>query len=69
MALAGGAAAMADFRYERHWTVFAILDVLDGKVQYVVPVVPGEAGYGADQHAAGARSALPADLVTGAAGE
>jgi hypothetical protein len=69
MALAGGAAAMAGFQYERHWTVLAILDVLDGKAQYVVPVVPGEAGYGADQHAAGARSALPTDLITGGGGE
>jgi hypothetical protein len=44
MALTGGATSEAVVRYELLWIVLAILDVLDGRAQYVVPEAPGLSG-------------------------
>lgn len=48
MAQTGGAAAAVGFRYEKHWTVLALLDVLDGKAEFVMPQPPDQAAIGAD---------------------
>lgn len=53
MARTGTAAATAGLRYEWQWMVLSVLDVLDGKAQYVAPEpdAPGgryEGGMGAD---------------------
>jgi hypothetical protein len=48
MALAGGAASKAGNRYERHWIILKLIEVLEGKAQSVQPEVPGPDGDGTD---------------------
>jgi hypothetical protein len=42
----GGAADKIGNRYERRWTILALLNVLTGDADYLQVEVPGEAGYG-----------------------
>lgn len=44
----GGAADKAGNRFERRWTLVALLDLLDGKAQSLQVEVPGEEGAGAE---------------------
>jgi hypothetical protein len=46
--LGGGASNKADNRYERRWTVLALLDVLAGDAEYIRIEVRGDAGRGAE---------------------
>jgi protein kinase-like protein len=46
--LAGGGAAKAGNRFERRWTVSALLDVLEGDAESLQIEVPGPAGAGAE---------------------
>ena len=48
MTLAGGAASKAGNRYERHWIILKLIDVLEEKAQSVQPEVPGPQGDGTD---------------------
>jgi hypothetical protein len=48
MTLAGGAASKAGNRYERHWIILKVIDVLEEKAQSVQPEVPGPEGDGTD---------------------
>lgn len=48
MPLVGGLSDKAGNSYERRWTVFAILDVLDGRAQSLRIEVPGEDGVGSE---------------------
>jgi hypothetical protein len=48
MPLAGGAADKAGNRYERLWTVYVLLDLLDGDAASIRIEVPGDEGSGAE---------------------
>ena len=48
MPLRGGASDKVGNRYERQWTVLALLDVLAGDAEYIRIEVPGDAGRGAE---------------------
>jgi hypothetical protein len=48
MPLRGGASEKAGNRYERQWTVLALLDVLAGDAEYIRIEVPGDEGRGAE---------------------
>ena len=48
MPLAGGPSDKAGNSYERRWTVFAMLDLLDGRATTLRIEVPGEVGVGSE---------------------
>jgi hypothetical protein len=48
MPLVGGPSDKAGNSYERRWTVFAILDLLDGRAQTLRIEVPGDEGVGSE---------------------
>lgn len=48
MPLPGGPSDKAGNSYERRWTVFALLDLLDGRAQTLRIEVPGEDGIGSE---------------------
>lgn len=48
MPLTGGAADKVGNRFERRWTVLALLDVIESRAQSLQVEVPGEAGFGAE---------------------
>lgn len=48
MPLPGGASDKAGNSYERRWTVFAMLDLLDGRAQALRIEVPGDEGAGSE---------------------
>jgi hypothetical protein len=48
MPLTGGPTDKAGNSYERRWTVFTLLDLLDGRAQSIRIEVPGDDGIGAE---------------------
>ncbi len=48
MPLTGGPADKAGDSFERRWTVFALLDLLEGRAQSIRIEVPGDDGAGAE---------------------